>query len=99
MRELLAALANLTKTLNVMDEKFKRIEEDVRDLRKENADLRKEVSTLSAKVAALEEGRKTVAAEMRAALTEAIARWEMERLKEENKELRQKALPPSEQSG
>jgi outer membrane murein-binding lipoprotein Lpp len=81
-----------------MDEKFKRIEEDVRDLRKENAEIRKEMATLSAKVAALEEGRKTVTAEMKAALTEAIARWEMDRLKEENKELRQKALPPPDNS-
>lgn len=95
MKELLGALANLTKTLSVMDEKFKRLEEDVRDLRKENAELRKEVATLAAKVSALEEGRKTVGAEMRAALTETIARWEMDQLRKENEQLRQRALPPS----
>jgi hypothetical protein len=49
MRETLAAIASLTKTLNVADEKFKRLEEDTRELRKENAEIRKEVAALAAK--------------------------------------------------
>ncbi|GAB4453042.1 MAG: hypothetical protein OHK0029_05060 [Armatimonadaceae bacterium] len=95
MKETLSAIANLTRTLNVADEKFKRFEEDVRTLYKENTELRKEVATLAAKVAALEEGRKTVAAEVKTALTETIAAWEAKQLREENEKLRRMLPAPT----
>jgi|GEM_PF-6293332 chaperonin cofactor prefoldin len=100
------AVVNLTKTINNTNLRLERLESDMRDIRQELASLRKEVNlnnvelrdkvaAQGARIAALEEGRKTVAAEVGAALTKTIAQWENDQLRKEIESLR-KSLPTKE---
>jgi len=73
LADLAGKVLGLSKTLVLIDERFKRQEEDMRVLRAECSALRNDVSGLATRVAVLEEARKTTAAEARAAVAEAVA--------------------------
>jgi uncharacterized protein YlxW (UPF0749 family) len=81
--DFLGRVMQLTKMVNLAEEKIKRLEDDNRYLRDDNAELRKEIAALTTRVAVLEEGRKTTAVEVKLALTETIAAWEIKRAKDE----------------
>jgi chromosome segregation ATPase len=83
-------VANLAKSLNLMEERFRRHEDEVRQLRSEHNALSKEVAALTTRVAVLEAERKTIAAEVEAALTRTVSLLER-RYIEAEAELRVKA--------
>ena len=87
-------VARLTKLFNLVEERQKNQEDDIRTLRQDNAELRKAVASLTERVAVLEEGRKTTAAEVQSVLTRTISTWENQKLRDEVEELKRKQLPP-----
>jgi predicted ribosome quality control (RQC) complex YloA/Tae2 family protein len=86
--DILGRIGELYKLFNVIDEKLKQQSDEISLLRKDNAEFRKEVSRLTERVAVLEEGRRTVAAEVKLALTEAISARELQQVKAERDELK-----------
>lgn len=87
----LAKLGEIAKNVTLIQKRVEDSEKKAQEQEKEIAQLRKEIAALTSRVAVLEEGRRTVAAEVKLALTEAIRGWENEQLQKEVDRLRQAA--------
>ncbi len=83
LSETLAKANDLFNGYNVLKERIAQTQQEAKELRNENTSLSGEVSRLSERVAVLEEARKTTAAEVKAAMTEALSAWERERFREQ----------------
>lgn len=88
-------VGQLGKDYILLTERVARLEKLIDSQGETISALRKENSDLTERVAVLEEGRRTTASDVKLALTEAIAGWEMQKLREENERLRRGQLPPS----
>ena len=93
--DFVGGVARLSKLFNLVEERQKNQEDDIRIIRQENVELRKAVATLTERVAVLEEARKTTAAEVQSVLTRTISAWENQKLRDEVEELKRKQLPPA----
>jgi len=96
MADQLNKLSELLKSFYTINETLERLEQDVRDMRTEVSALRSEHSDLKSRVAALEEGRKIVQAEVRAVIAEEVADMKVKFIeaKYELQTKHQRALPP-----
>ena len=95
MGDFVGGVARLSKLFNLVEERQKNQEDDIRIIRQENVELRKAIATLTERVAVLEEGRKTTAAEVQSVLTRTISAWENQKLRDEVEELKRKQIPSS----
>ena len=94
-QDLASRIFGLTKAFTVMEERNSRQAEDIKAVREELWRVRDRTHEIDKRVAVLEEGRKTTAAEVKAALIETIAVWEVARAKEEaqSKNSSRRSLP------
>lgn len=81
--DLSSRFLGLTKVFNVMQDRQDRQAEDIKTLGEEADRLRDKMHDIDKRVAVLEEGRKTTAAEVKAALTETPAAWELAKMRED----------------
>ena len=84
----LKAAFDFSKQLVIIDEKFKRHEEQIKRLDELTASLNDRLHNLSTRVAVLEESRKTTDADVRRVITETVAAWQVERAQQELREAR-----------
>lgn len=77
-------IATLKRQFDEQAKSLERQEQEIIQLRKENAEL-------TTRVAVLEEGRKTIAADVKLAMTETLSQLEINRLKEELAAVKEKA--------
>lgn len=91
--DLLGGINRLTKAFHTIEQRVDRLGEDLRRLADQLDLQREKVGGLETRVAVLEEGRKTTAAEVKAALVETLSAWEIRKLREEVEHRRQ-SLPP-----
>ena len=70
------------RSVHLLQERHEGYQKKFDDLQNENARLRKEVADLTVRIAVLEEGRKTVAAEVKLAVTESLSTWKMREMEE-----------------
>jgi hypothetical protein len=93
----LAKLGEIAKNVTLIQKRVEDAEKLALAQDKEIAELRKEIAALTTRVAVLEEGRKTVGAEVKLALTEAIRGWENDQLRKALERLNSRSpLPPPE---
>jgi len=86
--DILKEVGQLTKGFVLLQDRQAEHTADLKALEAENAELRKEIAALTVRVAVLEEGRKTIAADVKAALIETISTWEKQRLQSEIENLK-----------
>ena len=94
LTDILGGIGKLTRSFHILEERVNRLEKDVPALEEEIITLRRENADLTTRVAVLEENRKTVAAEVKLALTEAITAWEMQKLREQLQTYQAQEKPP-----
>ncbi len=82
-----AKILGVAQRIAIIDDKFKRQEEDIRDLRVELSKLRDAINGLNMRVAMLEEGRKTTEADVKRVMTEVVANWERQHSERERRRL------------
>ena len=80
--DLAKLLDEAMKSLHLLQERHERYEKNFSELREENAKLRKDVADLTVRVAVLEEGRKTIAAEVKLAVSESLMTWKIKEMEE-----------------
>lgn len=88
--DVIKSVGNLTKAFSLIEKRVDDGEKTDTKHAEELAALRKEIAQLTTRVAVLEEGRKTIAAENKQAMSEVIAQYELYRRDEKLKELEQK---------
>jgi len=71
--DIVNGVGQLTKSLNLMEERFRRQEDDFRQLRTEHNALAKDLSAITTRVAVLETERKTISAEVETTVTRTLA--------------------------
>lgn len=98
MPDVLGGVGRLTKIINNLELQFKSQDEEIKLLRRDNAELRKEIAALTERMATVEESRNTIVAQVETALTKAVTEFQLNFLREQNQELRNR-LPPSDTSG
>ena len=89
LREAVKGAGGVAKDLIILKERFDRQDELLKEQAKAIDSLREAVAGLTTRVAVLEEGRKTIAAEVKTALTETLAAWERKQLEKEIAALKQ----------
>lgn len=93
-----ASIGRLTSLFYTLEGIQKQQAEELKELRKENAEMRKELSRLIERVGVVEEGRKTMAAEVKTALVETLAKWEVQRAQEQAETAKREAGEAKEQA-
>ncbi len=89
LREVIKGAGGAARELIILKERFDRQDELLKEQARAIDSLREAVAALATRVAVLEEGRKTIAAEVKTALTETLGAWERKRLEEEIATLKQ----------
>jgi hypothetical protein len=74
----LTKISNLAESFVIMKDVQKTQAQEIALLRQDNAELRRENAKITERLATLEEGRKTIAAEVKRALTVTLALWQIE---------------------
>ena len=77
IKDLIGSLNEAVKTYHIIDQKLSTVEKDLARLNIEFANIRLEHVRLEGRVSQLEEARKTIQAEVRADMAEAISRCEV----------------------
>jgi chromosome segregation ATPase len=100
-KDVLAGVGGLARRINTFEVTTQHHAEQIKKLETDLAAARQDIATLSTRIAVLEEARKTTAAEVKLALTQTLAEWEIQRAKQEAKEAkdalkRERALPSAE---
>lgn len=84
----LKAAFDFSKQLVIIDEKFKRHEEQIKRLDDLTGSLNDRLHNLTTRVAVLEEGRRTTDADVKRVIAETIAAWQVERAQQDLSEAR-----------
>ena len=90
--DVLGRLGSAAKLVANLELQIKEQDKEIVLLRQDNADLRKIMAGMGERLARLEEARNTTAAEVKMALTETIAEFQMRALREENEALKRKQI-------